>query len=806
MLLVLGALYIAPAGAEEHGGGARATIMIHDVYELQNMSHDLNGSYELANTIDASGTKDWDAGKGFDSVGSWREPFNGTLEGRGHTIYDLFICRPDQGDGMAEAGLIEWAGTGSVIKNVTISRSDVTGRQGVGSLVGSNSGAVENCVCLESLRLHGNPDLPDSNIGGLVGENHGTIRGCLVQGSVDASSGISGGLVGLNERTGRIENCTVRAGTTGTNSVGGIVGNNSGLLTDSNNTGPVTGQRMVGGLVAENGGGTIASCTNEGEVRGDSYVGGITAYSVGRIRDCVNTGTVQGGSDNCTGGIVAHNWKGFVSGCFNTGTITGSNETGGVVGANLGNVSRCFNSGPVTGTNTVGGVAGRNDNQYGWMGVMEDCYNTGLVAGTSEVGGLVGALAFWVRNIGPGLDSWGGNISRAYSAGVVRGASATGGLVGTNSLGSVDVSYWDTQASGCSTSVCGAGKTTAEMRRQATFAGWDFESVWKIDEGSSYPYLRDMPSSAVNNPPSILTTPPTGAFEGTPYSVQFAAMDADQDALSWAMTSNTSWLSMTAAGLLFGTPDRSDLGISNVTVIVSDGRGRQAQITFDITVSASPANHDPVWSSVPSNTTLVEGADFNFNAAATDVDAGDVVSYGLTTSPACGLTVNTSTGRLEWLDVSVGDYACVLTATDGHFVISHVFGLKATKKPAVQPTILSVLGPENITVKASSVQTFSVEASSPSNATLTYDWKENGVTLSTEKTFSRKFAPGKHSLILLIGDGQYTTSRTFNFTVAQPPKTTEPKPFSTPGFEAGIAVAAISAVMVAGLFWRRERR
>jgi hypothetical protein len=122
-----------------------------------------------------------------------------------------------------------------------------------------------------------------------------------------------------------------------------------------------------------------------------------------------------------------------------------------------------------------------------------------------------------------------------------------------------------------------------------------------------------------------------------------------------------------------------------------------------------------------------------------------------------------------------------------------------------QPVIVKLSVPENRTVKASSVQTFSVEAASPVNATLAYEWKENNVTLSTEKSFSRKFGPGNHTLILLIGDGRYTTTRTFNFTVAPPPKTIETGPLSVPGFGAGMAAAAVTVAAIA-LFWRRERR
>lgn len=33
-------------------------------------------------------------------------------------------------------------------------------------------------------------------------------------------------------------------------------------------------------------------------------------------------------------------------------------------------------------------------------------------------------------------------------------------------------------------------RTTSQMKTEANYIGWDFENVWKIDEGKSYPYFR----------------------------------------------------------------------------------------------------------------------------------------------------------------------------------------------------------------------------------------------------------------------------------------------------------------------------
>ncbi|HPO13273.1 MAG TPA: hypothetical protein PLI09_07495 [Candidatus Hydrogenedentes bacterium] len=54
--------------------------------------------------------------------------------------------------------------------------------------------------------------------------------------------------------------------------------------------------------------------------------------------------------------------------------------------------------------------------------------------------------------------------------------------------------YWDAEASGITTSQGGVGKTTNEMQTASTFTsgGWDFNTIWGIDEGTSYPYLLSL--------------------------------------------------------------------------------------------------------------------------------------------------------------------------------------------------------------------------------------------------------------------------------------------------------------------------
>ena len=164
-------------------------------------------------------------------------------------------------------------------------------------------------------------------------------------------------------------------------------------------------------------------------------------------------------------------------------TVMGSNFVGSVVGYNDkgGTVRGCYATGSVTGIFEVGGLVGANDDSS----TLSNCYATCSVTGIDRVGGLAGFSGYW-------------KVINCYAAGPVSGQTNVGGLLGWSD-GTVSGSYWDTNATGQATSDGSAtGKSTAEMKQQASFAGWDFTAVWRITEDVTYPLLRTgvVPSGA----------------------------------------------------------------------------------------------------------------------------------------------------------------------------------------------------------------------------------------------------------------------------------------------------------------------
>ncbi|MFA7462662.1 MAG: GLUG motif-containing protein, partial [Anaerovoracaceae bacterium] len=303
--------------------------------------------------------------------------------------------------------------------------------------------------------------------------------------TIDCNDNYSGlfGYIAVNGNISDLDLNSVDV-TSSSDYVGGLAGRNNGLIDNCSVSGTVSINGWyypVGGLIGENHG-MITNCSFDGTVEGeDDYCGGLVGWDEGTIIDCHTTGTVRG--DDEVGGLVGYKVSGIIRGSHSECTVTALNlnstQTGGLVGNNDGEIDGCYALGAVTGNDYVGGLVGFN---YSPGGAIVNSYATGSVTGNDYVGGLVGGN--------------GKSITDCYSSGAVvtPAASAnTGGLAGyTTAIGVVTDSFWNTETSGKNTSVGGTGKTTAEMKQQATFTDWDFTTVWGINstDNGGYPFLR----------------------------------------------------------------------------------------------------------------------------------------------------------------------------------------------------------------------------------------------------------------------------------------------------------------------------
>ena len=293
-------------------------------YELDaDLDFDTDGS----GVADAGDTY-WNDGDGWVPIGSptgsffgtTLGAFNGTFEGNGHTVANLFVSRGDY------AGLFGALERSALVGNLRLSDVDVTGKE---------------------------------KVGGLAGENVGTVIGVLVSGRVTGEHQV-GGVVGLNLRT--IVRASSSAAVTGMEpprvippvpptgislivssgpapGTGGVVGYNTGWIVSNYATGPVTGDSNVGGLVGSNER-FISGSYATAHVTGRSNVGGLLGWNArplraGTITASYATGRVEGSF--AVGGLIGQSrGDGTVSASYATGRVSGIPNAGGLVGNHVG--------------------------------------------------------------------------------------------------------------------------------------------------------------------------------------------------------------------------------------------------------------------------------------------------------------------------------------------------------------------------------------------------------------------------------------------------------------------------------------
>lgn len=222
------------------------------------------------------------------------------------------------------------------------------------------------------------------------------------------------------------------------------------------------------------------------------YLGALVGYvNEGvTITNCSAIGNLVGGSLSPIGGLVGVNHGGVLNNCFASGTVTGGDNAklGGLAGINRssGSINESYADVDVFCGNVVqaGGLVGFNYN----YAIISNCFATGLVTGgnSSCIGGLVGENRSIVNN--------------CYATGSVDTLDLESiyitGLIGVNDGYGVTSSYYDKDTTGYYDDDISKGKsqTTEEMKKQETFAGWDFDDIWKIKEDEFYPILQWQPT------------------------------------------------------------------------------------------------------------------------------------------------------------------------------------------------------------------------------------------------------------------------------------------------------------------------
>lgn len=280
-----------------------------------------------------------------------------------------------------------------------------------------------NCVNTADINVN------KSCVGGLVGQDCGecSFIGCGNEGNISmtnhASASFVGGIVGYasgasTSGTHRYISCTNQGAVTGSGSVGGIVGSDSGVIEARAcvNTGTVTQPEAstiaayVGGIIGRNNGTAnqtavsyIESCTNVADIviktsHTTNLIGGIVGsgeLQINRVvTNCFNSGditVVADGGGSKTGGIAGYFYPGasgftVLTGCVNRGNVESYRFSGGICGQ-IGQTSKfisCINSGAITiktGATTADAyAAGIVAYDGGSAPIFYSCVNSGILS------------------------------------------------------------------------------------------------------------------------------------------------------------------------------------------------------------------------------------------------------------------------------------------------------------------------------------------------------------------------------------------------------------------------------------------
>lgn len=180
-----------------------------------------------------------------------------------------------------------------------------------------------------------------SFLGGIAGENSGIIENCSFNGKISGDN-VIGGIAGKNTNSGQIISCHAKGSVVGENSSGGIAGKNDGLISNCTNDAQINTvyeEKKLDIKEIDVDTGAIVETyktareeNDEDSVLGHTDSGGITGYNSGVLQGCVNNATVGYPHVGYNIGGIVGRQSGYILGCKNYGTVKGRKDVGGIVG------------------------------------------------------------------------------------------------------------------------------------------------------------------------------------------------------------------------------------------------------------------------------------------------------------------------------------------------------------------------------------------------------------------------------------------------------------------------------------------
>jgi len=232
------------------------------------------------------------------------------------------------------------------------------------------------------------------------------------------------------------------------------------------------GQYQSGALAGTAGYSKITNCHSGGLIRAESQSGGLIGYAYNcEIEKCHSDCDLEVSSRYTVyqiGGLVGTSSKNRYIDCYATGNIENSGAfysyaIGGLFGQHTGFVENCYASGNVIGNSQIGGIAGNiyDAEIINSYALNAEIYDSKYYNYNDPIGDIYGNS----NPYGNG-DEDGNSIINCYS---IDTMSSNIGILKVAAVVSLK---------------------NAKTRAHYENNGWDFEEVWNIVEGESYPFLR----------------------------------------------------------------------------------------------------------------------------------------------------------------------------------------------------------------------------------------------------------------------------------------------------------------------------
>lgn len=472
--------------------------------------------------------------------------FEGVYDGQNYKVNNLYINNSDSYQGLF--GSVKNGSISNLTVNGSITANTING--GIIAIIrNSDKYSVNNCTNNVNVK-----NTLEGGAGGIVGHirdnaintniNKCTNKGDIQVTKIGAYS--AGGIVGTVRDGGSctITECTNEGTVTcSTVGAGGIIARITNNASDvsiigCNNIGNAIAERQSGGIIGcidentvSNTNISIENCRNSGNINSTlNSAGGMVGFIKDTkrlsINNCENSGNVYsiegqnaagiiGGVGQLTeciinssknlssiiantysaGGIIGQiqdGGKSTITESYNTGEIKTkvNGRAGGIVGGTITastlNIDKAYNTGKVTSAEySAGGIVGISYNNS--TVEISNSYNAGEIGvGNASYGGILGNID----------NSATGKISYCHNVGTLSGSQPNKGtMVGyQNGKYTGTKNYWLETCNAIysvgSNSTIGNKYTTNQMKVESNFDGWNFDTIWKIDENKGYPVLK----------------------------------------------------------------------------------------------------------------------------------------------------------------------------------------------------------------------------------------------------------------------------------------------------------------------------